>query len=225
MKVFSRPSRLSCLTAVFLFALAAVSSAQQPIVATHSNVPPVELEDPIEAIMAAGGQQVAFADKTLQFSWVKSLPLRSGSNEVAWSSIDEGALVGAVRLSANFPDIRGNTMKAGVYTLRYGIEPADGNHMGVSPYREFLLLSPAAADKSVVALGHDGTIAISRQTIGTSHPACWSLDPPLAAGAPASISTDEAGFVHVVFEVPVSRDGKDAGTLKFGLILKGQIQS
>jgi len=199
--------------------------AQQPIVTPHSNAPSAELEDPIEALMATGGQQVAFGDKTLQFSWVKSLPLRSDSNEVAWSSIDEGTLVGAVRLSANFPDIRGNTMKAGVYTLRYGIQPADGNHLGVSPYREFLLLSPAAADKSVGALGHDGTIAISRQTIGTTHPASWSLDPPLSSEAPASISTDAVGFVHVVFEVPVSRDGKDAGTLKFGLILKGQIQS
>jgi hypothetical protein len=215
----------STLIIVLALVFGAGTFAQQPSVATHSNVPPPELEDPIEALMAIGGQQVTFADKTLQFSWVKSLPLRADSNEVAWSSIDEGALVGAVRLSAGFPDIRGNTMKAGVYTLRYGIQPADGNHMGVSPYREFLLLSPAAADKSVGALGHDAAIALSNKTTGTTHPASWSLDPPLATGAPASISTDQAGFVHVVFEVPVSRDGKDAGTLKFGLILKGQIQS
>jgi hypothetical protein len=218
-------TRRSTLIVFLAMLLAPGLSAQQPIVTAHNNVPPTELEDPIEALMAIGGQQVTFADKTLQFSWVKSLPLRFDSNEVAWSSIDEGTLVGAVRLSANFPDIRGNTMKAGVYTLRYGIQPADGNHLGVSPYREFLLLSPAAADKSVGALGHDGTIAVSKQTIGTTHPAAWSLDPPLTAEAPASISTDEAGLVHVVFEVPVSRDGKDVGTLKFGLILKGQIQS
>jgi hypothetical protein len=218
-------TRRSTLIVLLALLLAPGLSAQQPIVTAHGNVPPAELEDPIEALMATGGQQVAFADKTLQFSWVKSLPLRPDSNEVSWSSIDEGTLVGAVRLTATFPDIRGNTMKAGVYTLRYGIQPADGNHVGVSPYREFLLLSPAAADKSVGALGHDGTIAISRQTIGTTHPASWSLDPPLSSEAPASISTDDIGFVHVVFEIPVSRDGKDAGTLKFGLILKGQIQS
>jgi hypothetical protein len=224
----SRPSCPSCpsfFRIVLFLALVASLSAQELIVSPHTNAPPAELEDPIEALMASGGQQVALAGKTLQFSWVKSLPLRSGSTDATWSEIDEGMLVGAVRLSADFPDIRGSMMKAGVYTLRYGIEPADGNHIGVSPYREFLLLSPAAVDKSVGALGHDGTIAISRQSIGLSHPACWSLDPPVTSDAPASVHTDQSGFVHVVFEVPVSRDGKDAGTLKFGLILKGQIQS
>jgi hypothetical protein len=218
-------SRLSCLTlAVLLLARGAALVAQEPIVTTLSSPPPAELEDPIEALMAGGGQQVVLAGKTLQFSWVKSLPLRSGSTDTTWSSVDEGALVGAVRLSVDYPDIRGNMMKAGVYTLRYGIEPADGSHIGVSPYREFLLLSPAAVDRSVGALGHEGTIAISRQAIGLTHPACWSLDPPITSDAPASVHTDPSGFVHVVFEVPVSRDGKDAGTLKFGLILKGQIQ-
>ena len=115
--------------------------------------------------------------------------------------------------------------KAEFYTLRYGIQPADGNHLGASPNPEFLLLSPAAADSSSAALGHDGAIKISKLTIGLSHPAIWGLDPPIAADAPLSLKKNDAGMTAVVFQVPVSRDGKDAGVLKFGLVLVGQIQS
>ena len=42
-------------------------------------------------------------------------------------------------------------MKAGVYTLRYAIQPKTDDHFGVSPFRNFLLLSPAAVDKDPAA--------------------------------------------------------------------------
>ena len=168
--------------------------------------------------MAVGG-------KTIEFWWVKAVPLRPGSSETGWSAVEEGALVGAVKLSSAYNEMRGRTIKPGVYTLRYGIQPADGNHLGASPNPEFLLLSPAAADSSSAALGHDGAIKISKLTIGLSHPAIWGLDPPIASDAPLSLKKNDAGMTAVIFQVPVSRDGKDAGVLKFGLVLVGQIQS
>jgi hypothetical protein len=174
--------------------------------------------------MAPAGQRIVAGGKTLQFWWVKSMPLIPASTDVGWSAVEEGTLLGAVTLSADFPDIRGNTMKPGIYTLRYGIEPQDGAHMGVSPYREFLLISPAAEDNSVAALGHDGTIALARQTIGGSHPAAWSVDPPSARNERVgSTAVNETGQTAVIFSVPASRDGKDVGALKFGVILLGTI--
>ena len=176
-------------------------------------------------MLATGGQQVAVGSQTLEFWWVKSLPLRAESAQVSWESVEEGTLVGAVELSASYTDVRGMTLKPGVYTLRYGIQPADGNHLGVSAHREFLLLSPGAADNSAAALGHDGAINLSRLSAGASHPASWSLDPPITSEAPLSIHESEAGLKAVVFAVPVSRDGNDVGTLSFALVLVGVIQS
>jgi hypothetical protein len=218
-------TRRLCLTGFFFLLASAGALAQDPVVTTHADPPPAEIADPIKGLLAAGGSRVAVGAKTLDFWWVKALPLAPAPAEVDWSSVEEGALVGAVRVSATYSDIRGKTIKPGVYTLRYGLQPADGNHLGVSPYREFLLISPAASDQSPAALGHDGAVNVSKQTTGVSHPASWSLDPPLAADAPLSIRKNDAGQKGVVFEVSVSRGGKDAGRLKFGLILVGSIQS
>ena len=121
--------------------------------------------------------------------------------------------------------MRGRPLRPGVYTLRYAIQPADGNHLGASPNPEFLLLSPAGSDTSAAALGHDGTITISKLSIGLSHPAVWGLDPPIASGAALSLKKNDAGMTAVIFEIHVTREGKDAGALKFGLVLVGEIQT
>lgn len=174
--------------------------------------------------MAPGGQRVSIGGTTLDFWWVKSMPLVPGSTSVDWSAVEEGTLIGAVTLSSNYPDVHGNTMKPGIYTLRYGLQPQASEHDSVSPYRECVLLSPAAADNSVSALGHDGAIAISRLALGASRPAAWNLD-PLSAGRETAGTTkkNDAGQTSVVFSVPASRDGQDAGALKFGLILVGTV--
>ena len=217
--------RALCLIPLIFFAIAyAAPSAQTPAVSPHNDAVPAELVDAIKSRFAPGGQHVDIGGKVLDFWWVKALPLRAGSSEIGWSAVEEGALVGAVKLGAPYTEMRGRTIKQGVYTLRYGLQPSDGNHLGASPNPEFLLLSPAAADTSSAAPGHDGMIKISKLTIGLSHPAVWALDPPVATDAPLTLKKNDAGMTAVVFQVPVARDGKDAGMLKFGLVLIGQIQ-
>jgi len=80
--------------------------------------------------------------------------------------VPEGTLVGAVKLGADVRDIRGHLMKAGVYTLRYGIQPKNEDHLGVSPFRSFLLVSPAAVDKDPAARDHQDVGALI-------HASCW----------------------------------------------------
>ena len=59
-----------------------------------------------------------------------------------------GQLIGALRVSGKteFTDFRGQPVKAGVYTLRYGQQPQDGNHIGTSELSDFLLAIPATTD-------------------------------------------------------------------------------
>lgn len=203
--------------------VAGAAFAQAPAATKHTDPPPTELADPIEALLATGGPRVTIGSKTIDFWFVKSLPLRSGTTGATWDAVDEGALVGAARLSAAHVEIRGKTLKAGLYTLRFALQPQNGDHLGASPYREFLLLGPAAADTSPAALGHDAAVELSKQAIGTSHPAAWSIDPPQAAAPPGTLQKNDLGLTSVIVEVPVSRDGKDAGTLKFGIVVQGTI--
>lgn len=198
-----------------------------PLAATLQKAQPPEGAAPaISQKLAPDGVRVAVGKTvTLDFWWVAALPLKAGGTAASWADVEEGSLVGAVRIPADFRDMRGRVIKAGVYTLRYGIQPQNGDHLGVSPFRDFLLLSPVAADQDPAPRGHDGTIELSKQSIGGSHPGVWSIDPPVAGAAPLSLHKTELGHDAVIMDVPVVRDGKPSGSLKFGLVLIGKIEA
>jgi hypothetical protein len=182
----------------------------------HSDPLPPEIAAPVSATLAPGGVRAGVGANTLTFWWVKELPLKSP----AWSEMPEGTLVGAVKIEKAFRDIRGRVIKPGTYTLRYGIQPSNGDHLGVSPFREFLLLSPAAQDTDPAARSHDALTDLSKQTIGGSHPAVWSLDPPVATEPVLTVHTTDLGHKALVMDVPTA-----GGTLRFGLVLIGKIEA
>ena len=177
---------------------------------THSDPVPTEIAAPVAAILATGGVRATANGTTITFWWVKDLPGAS------WADVPEGTLVGAVKLNADVRDIRGHLMKAGVYTLRYGIQPSNDDHFGVSPFRNFLLVSPAAVDKDPAAPDHDGTVALSKQTLGGKHPAVLSIDPPAAKDAPLAVYTTDLGHKSLIVDI---------GKLKFGIVLIGRIHT
>jgi hypothetical protein len=205
------------------------ASTQTPSLtaAAHKTSPPSELAPEIAAQLSSEGVSASISQPSVKidFWWVKSLPIKAGAGAPSWTDVDEGSLIGAVRLSSEYRDIRGRVLKAGVYTLRYGIQPANGDHLGVSPFRDFLLLSPAAVDKDPAQHGHDGTVELSKQAIGGSHPSVWSIDPPAATEVPLQHHKTELGHDAIIMQVPVTRGGQAAGTLKFGLVLIGKIEA
>ncbi len=195
---------------------------------TQKEPVPPELAAPIAALLAAGGVHVVVGKTGLDFWWVKALPLKSDAGSApSWAAVEEGTLVGAVRVAANYPDVRGKNVKPGTYTLRYGIQPSNGDHLGVSPFREFLLLSPASVDADAAPRGHDGTIEMSKEAIGGSHPAVLSIDPPSAGATDTTLATytTELGHLSLIVEVPTSRAGAAGGTLRFGIVLVGRVEA
>ena len=136
---------------------------------------------------------------TLEFWWVSALPSKGPTAE--WSQVAEGTLAGALRVTGPFKEIRGKTVTPGIYTLRFGLQPQNGDHLGASPFREFLLLSPSGVDSDPKPLGFEGTVALSKQTIGASHPAALSIDPPVSTAAPLSAVTNELDHKGVTFEI------------------------
>jgi hypothetical protein len=222
-----RTASLAVLCSLLSFALLSAQGSA-PLVATPQSSPaPGGLAAPIAARLSKSGVRVTVAKGpvTLDFWFVEALALKEGSAAPSWEDVDEGTLVGAVNVSGDFRDIRAKIVKPGVYTLRYGIQPDNGDHLGVSPFRAFLLLSPAAQDQDPKPTGHDGTIELSKASIGGSHPGVWSIDPPVAS-APA-LQPHKTSLDHqaIVMEVPITRNGKPAGTLKFGVVLIGTIEA
>ena len=176
----------------------------------HADPAPTEIAAPVAAKVAPGGVRATANGTNITFWWVADLPGAS------WADVPEGTLVGAVKLGADMRDIRGRPLKASVYTLRYAVQPKSDDHFGVSPFRNFLLLSPAAVDKDPAAVDQKATIELSKQTLGGDHPAVWSIDPPAGKDAPLSVYTTDLGHKSLIVEV---------GKLKFGIVLIGRIRT
>lgn len=192
-------------------AILALTLAAPPAVTPLTEKAPPELSGGVSARLAPAAKIVA-GDATLEVWLVQKLETSGGPG---WSGVESGTLIGAMRVSGVFKEIRGKAVKPGVYTLRYGQQPQNGDHLGISQFREFLLLSPAAIDTDPKVLGFDGVVALSKDVIGTAHPASLSLDPPEdAPGAALSAYKNEPGHDGVVLQI---------GTLKFGLIVVGLI--
>ena len=189
------------------------------------TAPPAEVAAPIRALLDTGAHAVAREADTLEFWWVKALPLESAPSATpSWENVPDGALVGVLRTASAIQDIRGLPIRPGVYTLRFARQPQDGDHMGVSPYREFLLVAPAADDQSAAPVGYKGAVDLAKKTSGKSHPASLSLDPPTSTEAAGIVVTNETGHKGLVFSLPVEHQGTPAGALTFGLTLIGRYE-
>jgi hypothetical protein len=195
----------------FTSALLAFAVALAPSVSPLTGKPPADVAAGIASRLQPTAKVVIGA-ATLEIWLVDKLESSGGPG---WSGVDSGTLAGAVRVSGEFKEIRGKVVKPGVYTLRYGLQPQNGDHLGISTFRDYLLISPAAIDTDPKVLGFDGVVALSKEMIGTAHPASLSLDPPEdAPGAVLSTYTNEHGHDGVVLQI---------GSLKFGLIVSGLI--
>jgi hypothetical protein len=211
---------------LFAVALFLLQSTAELSGAKHSETPPAPLAPAVSAQLSPGGVRVTVGANALTFWFVKQLTTSPDASVgkpgavASWSEVREGTLVGAVTIDKDFRDIRGRVVKAGTFTVRYGIQPANGDHLGVSPYREFLLLSPAAIDTDPAPRAYDALVEVSKEAIGGSHPAVLSLDPPVSTAAPLALSTTELGHRAITLEVPTA-----GGALRFGLVLIGKIEA
>ncbi len=153
------------------------------------------------------GAQILSGGSPLCDLWLlKSVPTvksTDSSPDILYGNLQIGELVGVMQILAPAQDFRHQKVPAGVYTLRYGQIPQDGNHMGVSQYRDFLLLCPVGADTKLdTTLGFDDLVALSRKTAGTGHPAVMSLIPASSSvkTVPGAFS-DDSGDQVVQFDL------------------------
>lgn len=144
---------------------------------------PDGLSKDITARLDANGHRVTGSKGTIVEVWfAKSVPTKSGFKPTLSVKypFTPGELIGAIRVpkGKTYTDFRGQEFKPGVYTLRYGQQPQDGNHIGTSELSDFLLALPAKMDTdpkriNLVDLLHKK----SAKSVGATHPAIFSLLP------------------------------------------------
>jgi len=150
-----------------------------------------------------------------------AVPLGAGKAaepDVVYAGLEESTLVGVIVFPEPTTDYRGQAIRPGAYTLRYALHPADGNHMGIAPNRDFLLLIPADLDREVTArYSFEDLVKLSAKAAGTNHPAGLSLRS--AAGYQAVPTVAELASRFTVLVAPVKTAA--GGELTLALIVKG----
>ncbi len=171
------------------------------------------------------GYKISLADGSAHCEiWFrKALPTgaKKDISGAFYTEITDSAIIAVINFPKSFLDFRGQEVKAGAYTLRYALHPTDGNHMGISPFRDFLLLIPVALDQNVEATyKFDELAKLSAKSLGGNHPAMVSLVLAEGAGATAKLSENE--HAHLVLTAKVkTAAGSD---LAIAFVIKGQAE-
>src|SRR5215510_9139987 len=179
--------------------------------------------DGLKKALDQKGWRVSTSDGAYCDVWLRTtIPV--GKNETsgaAYTSVGDSTLIGVITFAKPTTDYRGQAVKAGSYTMRYAVHPADGNHLGISPIRDFLVIVPVAMDPNPDAqFKFEELMKMSTKVTGTNHPGVLSLINPSGAPPAPKVESDENN--HIVFSFSIKN--QSGATIPISLIVKGRAE-
>jgi hypothetical protein len=185
--------------------------------------PPASISPEISAALNPAGYRIVdgqgqpFAEIWLRKAIPVSVKPAGPKGVIQFPFLEESELFGLIRLAGEVHDYRDQAIPKGTYTLRYGLQPVNGDHLGVSPFRDYALLLPVSKDKSLANLPRKQLETQSAESAGSSHPAVlFLLTVPQspAPATPALIHDQEKNTWRVVLPLSLAVKG-DTKPLSF----------
>jgi hypothetical protein len=189
----------SFFVSLFLLAGATAGIAQESIkVTVLKQPPPGSIAAPIRDDLNGQGYRIqddqgrTFADIWLRKAIPSSEKPGEPKGAILFPFLADGEVVGVLQFAAEGHDYRDQPIAKGVYTMRYGLQPVNGDHLGVSTYRDYSLVLPAAKDRTLVLPPRKQLEESSAESAGTSHPAVFLLlaAPPDSSKSDATVIRD-----------------------------------
>jgi hypothetical protein len=193
--------------------------------------PPKEAAEAIRKVLQPKAIQVLDGDKMICELWfVKELPLKSKVESLTKSldALDQVTLMGVASFPEAGRDYKDNEFGAGTYTIRFGLQPQDGDHLGTSEYPFFAVLVPAKGDTDVAGLKtYKAMVRASGKATAAGHPAILSLRPPSSEDGPTpAVTTPAAAHKALRIKVPAKAPDSDQPTsVLFELVVAGKYKS
>jgi hypothetical protein len=162
----------------FLFPLILLAAREDYSVEALKEPAPSEIAEAVRKELAPTASRVLRGGKPFIDFWLRAtLPTGEarGGLGILYGTLKPTGLVGVARVHGGGSDFKGQKFPAGLYTMRYGVQPEDGDHQGATESRDFLLLCPAASDASPDLLDPKELHKMSAKVNGKKHPAVLYL--------------------------------------------------
>lgn len=190
------------------------------------KAPPEELADEIKAELSESAVQISGPDGLrYEFWFAKSIALSAAADGKELEQIPPITLLGAAQVQdVENLDFREDEVLPGVYTMRYGLQPEDGNHLGTSVEPFFAILIPAERDQHLNGIeDHDDMVDRSMEDTAGVHPYILAMQtPPADAPGVMEVAEGENDWQYVILELAgkVVGSGDDV-PFKFALVFEG----
>lgn len=212
----------------FLAAFGITTVMAENQIKVEEKAPPTDVPESILATLQSKAVRLFDGDKPVYDFWFrKEVPLRSKpeSPRKSLDAIRETTLVGLAVAHGNPRDYKDNDLLKGACTMRLGIQPEDGDHLGTSEFPYYLVLIPVKHDQEANGITrYKQMVKASGRETSTDHPVILSLWPVPSATAEAPKLTEPApDHKSIRISVPGKvRDSEQTTTIVFDLVFKGK---
>ena len=202
------------------------STAADLAVKTADKEPPKELDASMRAKLQTKAVQLLEGEKPVYEFWFSAeIPLQSkpAATGKALDALKPATLLGAVAVSRDRRDYRDDDLRAGVYTMRFALQPQDGNHLGTSEFNYFAILTPATIDNKLDGISdYKALVKASSKETSTDHPVILSLRPASSdPGDVPQLNVPVPDHKSVRVKVP-AKAGDEKVSIAFEVVYEGK---
>ena len=157
--------------------------------------------------------------------WIRTaVPRQSRENPTPgdkFKALEEGTFLGVIRYHQKHYDFRDTPVPGGIYTMRLGVQPDDGDHLGMSKTRDFAILCPPKADQALDPISTEDAVELSTEVSQSDHPAIIWIQPVKGETKklPQLHYQDDDKFL--ILNVKISLQGEKDEAVRMGLVVVG----
>ncbi len=211
-----------------LAAFACLAAVAEPfVIKSIQKEPPDSFSESVRAKLTNTVIQVIHGGKTVYEIWLcKQLPLKRTVDSPlrALDAVGQTSLLGAVSVLTDERDYRDDELYHGDYTIRFGLRPEDGNHLGTSEHLYFAVLVAAEKDRELGKITKAKQLSkASSKSSPNEHPVILSIYPVNAAEILApSLHEPAPDHKALRLSIPAKKhNNADAPPVVFDLVIKG----
>jgi hypothetical protein len=198
--------------------------AADAILKVADKEPPAEISAELRSLLQPRALQVLEAGKPVLELWLAkeaALQAKPSAPARALEAVKSASLLGAVAVPTARRDYRDDEIPAGIYTLRFAMQPQDGNHSGSAEFGYFGALVPAKLDTKPDGIkDYKELMKASSKETSTDHPMVISLRPAMSTESAPKINTPAPEHKSVVVKLPAK--APETKEIAFEIVFEGK---